>query len=257
MKKDSFTVLTMEHVSGLCLEDISLSLEPGYLMGLMGRNGSGKTTLIKILLGHTKKKSGKIMIDGVDVDEAPLKTRKKLGFVVDGQPFLANHSVEECGRYFGRFYENHTDTVFQYWLGRMGLSPTGKVGCLSKGENVKLQLALALAHNPRLLLLDEPTGNLDPVFRQEFMYILQDAIARQEISVLLATHLTADLERVADYITLLDKGRLMFSGDLEQLKKQCSAHREQMSLIDCMCRLTGDAQMESREKLIVGGVEDE
>lgn len=244
MKSDEMQVLRVENLcwssSGFQLSDINISLEKGYFMGLVGKNGSGKSTLIRNLLGFHKKKSGKIYIDGIDTDKNPLVAKEKIGFIVDDQPFLMNLSIEENGKYFGAFYSRYTETVFQYWLKRLELGSTRKVGSLSKGEQIKLQLAFALAHNPSLLILDEPTGNLDSVFRREFIYILQDMIAREEVSVLLATHLTSDLDKVADYVALMEEGRITEFLSMEQVREEILEISPKGTLMDWMYQKVGE-----------------
>lgn len=242
MKKDSLNVLEIENVccslGRFALQDISFSLEKGYFMGVLGRNGAGKSSLINILLGKNRKKSGKIYVDGIDMDQNPLEVKQKLGFVVDDQPFFLKHTVLENGSRFGSFYRNYSEELFRFWLKEMQIKEKVWVKELSKGENVKLQLAFALAHSPSLLILDEPTGNLDPVFRKEFIHILQDAIARQEVSVLMTTHLTKDVERVADYIVLMEQGKVVHSGSMDCLRQEFEQSAYGTDLMEWMYDMT-------------------
>lgn len=244
MKSDGMQVLQVENLcwsgGGFQLSDINLTLEKGYFMGLVGKNGAGKSTLLKNLLGYYKKKSGKIYINGMDMDKNPLNAKEKIGFIVDNQPFFMNYSVGENGKYFGAFYSKYEDAVYKYWLKRLELREEKYVESLSKGEQIKLQLAFALAHKPDLLILDEPTGNLDPVFRKEFIYILQDVIAKEEVSILLATHLTTDLDKVADYAVLMDEGRIMESVSMEDVRQGSSDNAGRGNLTDWIYERVGE-----------------
>ena len=199
------------------LEDVSLDIPPGSILGLLGRNGAGKTTTIKILAGHTRKSSGKIWVNGVDMGKEPMLAQSQIGFVLDGPMFLESRSLWGNGIAFGRFYPGFTEESWGKWLSVFGLQRSVKLRALSKGERVKFQFAFAIAHHPRLLLLDEPTGNLDPVSRKEFLDILQDVAEEEQISVLFSSHLTSDLEKAADQIALLEQGKLLYADSMERL----------------------------------------
>lgn len=214
-------------VEGLCkkyknfqLNQISFKISPGSIMGLLGRNGAGKSTTIKILMGQTAKKQGKIWIDGLDMDEEPLLVKSKTGFVMEENMFLENKSLWENGILFGRFYENFSETEWKRWLKICNLQASAGLNTLSKGEHMKFQFAFAMAHHPRLLLLDEPTGNLDPVFRKEFLRILQEVVEEEQISVLFSSHLTSDLEQAADQITLMEQGNIRYTASMEEMMSQ-------------------------------------
>lgn len=200
-----------------CLKDISLDIPPGSILGLLGRNCAGKTTTIKILAGHTRTSRGSIWVNGVDMGKEPVLAQSQIGFVLDEPMFLESRSLWANGIAFGRFYPSFTEEGWGKWLSVFGLQRSVKLRALSKGERVKFQFAFAVAHHPRLLLLDEPTGNLDPVFRKEFLGILQAVAEEEQISVLLSSHLTSDLEKTADQIALLEQGELLYAGSMEGL----------------------------------------
>lgn len=199
------------------LKDVSLDIPSGSILGLLGRNGAGKTTTIKLLAGQDKKSGGKVWVDGVDMDKEPVLARSQIGFVMDGPMFLESRSLWGNGMAFGRFYPNFTEAGWKKWLSVFGLQKSVKLRELSKGERVKFQFAFAVSHHPRLLLLDEPTGNLDPVFRKEFLDILLGVAEEEQTSVLLSSHLTKDLEKVADRVALLEQGRLLYMDSMEHL----------------------------------------
>ena len=199
------------------LDRMNFNLPAGYIMGLIGPNGSGKTTLLHLLMGLYKPEAGEISICGKQYAAVERAIHNEIGVVLQERLFEDYRSLEENANYYGKHYVNHKPEQFKIYLERFGLDPKRKYKGLSKGEELKFQFAFALAHAPRLLLLDEPTGNFDPEFREEFLMILKQLIADGEHSVILATHLTEDLDRLADYIVYLEKGRQLFSMDIEEL----------------------------------------
>lgn len=190
-------------VRGLCrqqgkfeLRDISFTLPRGYIMGLVGRMGSGKTTLLKSILNPSLIKSGSVEYEG------------QAGFIMEDAPFFAEATLKENMDVFKNLYRNYDEKEFYERLKRVGLEDHKVYGLLSKGEKVRFQFAFAMGHHPRLLLLDEPTSGLDVTFRREFLYMLQEAVEKQMISVVFSTHLTDELERIADFIGIMDNGTL-------------------------------------------------
>lgn len=190
-------------VRGLCrqqgkfeLRDISFTLPRGYIMGLVGRMGSGKTTLLKSILNPSLIKSGSVEYEG------------QAGFIMEDAPFFAEATLKENMEVFKNLYKNYDEKEFYERLKRVGLEDHKVYGLLSKGEKVRFQFAFAMGHHPRLLLLDEPTSGLDVTFRREFLYMLQEAVEKQMISVIFSTHLTDELERIADFIGVMDNGTL-------------------------------------------------
>ena len=190
-------------VRGVCrqqgkfeLRDISFTLPRGYIMGLVGRMGSGKTTLLKSILNPSLIKSGSVEYEG------------QAGFIMEDAPFFAEATLKENMDVFKNLYRNYAEKEFYERLKRVELEDHKVYGLLSKGEKVRFQFAFAMGHHPRLLLLDEPTSGLDVTFRREFLYMLQEAVEKQMISVIFSTHLTDELERIADFIGIMDNGTL-------------------------------------------------
>ena len=200
------------------LQDISFELPKGYLMGLVGTNGAGKTTLLHVLLGLYTPDKGEVIIDGMDYTEHEKEIKDMTGVVLSEELFDADLTLKQNGQYYGKYYSKYDETLLESYAARFNLDSNCKYGKMSKGEKLKFQFAFALSHNPRLLILDEPTANFDPDFIKEFFKILGEFISDGEKSVILATHLTADLDRVADYITYLEKGKLLLSESIEDLR---------------------------------------
>ncbi len=208
----------VKQIGDFKLGPVSIELSGGYIMGLIGQNGSGKTTLLHLIAGLLRPKEGDVSVFGKSYQTSERAIREELGVVLQERMFEAHRTLEENGNDYGKYYENYRREKLLYRIERFGLIPKQKYKNLSKGEELKFQLAFALAHEPKLLLLDEPTANFDPEFREEFFLVLKEFIADGAHSVILATHLTEDLDRIADYITWLEKGKQLFSTDIENLR---------------------------------------
>lgn len=201
------------------LENISMELPEGYIMGLIGPNGAGKTSLIHLIMGLYLPDEGEIFIDGKNYAENEVAIRDMTGAVLLEELFDDGLSLRQNGDEYGKFYANYDANVLKKCLERFGLDAKRRYKALSKGERLKFQFAFALSHDAKLLILDEPTGNFDPQFRKEFFEVLKEFIADGTRSVILSTHLTEDLDRMADYILYLENGKIIFSGDIETLRE--------------------------------------
>lgn len=199
------------------LNNISLSLPKGYIMGLVGPNGAGKTTTIQLILNILEKDAGEIFVFGKDNVKNESAVKQDIGVVFDTAFYVDTWTVKETEKAVSIFYENWNHDVFNKMIQRFDLPTNKKIRELSRGMQMKLMLACAFSHDAKLLILDEPTSGLDPVTRDEFLEILQEYIQDGERSVLFSTHITPDLERVADYITLVNKGSMVYTGSMENL----------------------------------------
>lgn len=199
------------------LTDVNISLPKGYICGLIGENGAGKTTLIHLLLGLYKADAGEIFIDGRSLRENEQLVKNDIGWVLSEELFDGQLTLIGNADAYGKYYSNYDRQAFLEYCERFKLQADKKLKEHSKGEKLKLQFAFALSHNPKLLILDEPTANFDPEFRSEFMKCLTEFIEDGERSILLATHLTSDLDRIGDYITFIHKGKVIISADRETL----------------------------------------
>lgn len=199
------------------LNNVSFSLPTGYIMGFVGQNGAGKTTTIRLILNMTTREGGNIKVFGEDniLEEQDIK--QDIGAVFDEMFFVDSWKVREVEKAIKGFYSNWSSRLFKQYLDRFKLPMDKKVKELSRGMKMKLMLAVAMSHNARLLILDEPTSGLDPVARDELLDILSSYISDGEKSVLFSTHITTDLERIADYITLIDNGSIFYTGTKDDL----------------------------------------
>lgn len=199
------------------LGPVSFQLPQGYIMGLIGSNGAGKTTLVRALLNMMPLDSGEISIFGLDSVRDEKNIKQQLGVVFDSNFFVDTWTVQQTERALSGFYDAWDHARFQSLVDRFELPQDKAIRDFSRGMQMKLMLSCALSHGARLLILDEPTSGLDPATRDELMGILQETIADGAHSVLFSTHITSDLERAADFITYLERGRLIYSGSTEGL----------------------------------------
>lgn len=210
-----------EDLTTFTLKEMNISLPKGYIMGLIGPNGSGKTTLLNIILGLYKPDSGEVEVCGKNLVQQEGKEAETaaddIGYVLQGDWFSMYLSLIENGKMYGKYYSRYDENLLRQYLERFHLDEKKRLKNLSKGEKLKFQMAFALSHKPKLLILDEPTATFDPDFRQEFLKLVTEFVADGEHSVLMATHLTEDLDRIADYIAFLNKGKLLFSMDRDTL----------------------------------------
>ncbi|SDA25055.1 ABC-2 type transport system ATP-binding protein [Ruminococcus sp. YE71] len=205
---------------GFSLRDVSFSLPRGYIMGFVGQNGSGKTTTIRSILNMAKTDSGKISVFGLDSVEDSVEIKERLGVVFDSL-YLGEHlNISRIERQLKPFYKNWDSDCFAKLIKRFGLPDNKKVGDFSKGMKMKVMIAVALAHKPDFIILDEPTSGLDPVARDELLDILAEFIEDENRGVLFSTHITADVERIADYVTILNNGRVWFTGTKDDLTEK-------------------------------------
>ena len=199
------------------LNNISFSLPMGYIMGFVGQNGAGKTTTIRLILNMTNRDSGEIKIFGLDNVQDEQKIKQDIAVVFDDIYFVDSWKVREVEGAIRGFYSNWSSKLFNQYLSNFHLPMEKKVKELSRGMKMKLMLAVAMSHEAKLLLLDEPTSGLDPVARDELLEILSQYIADGQKSILFSTHITTDLEKIADYITVIEYGNIFYSGTKDDL----------------------------------------
>ena len=202
------------------LKDINLSLPKGMIMGLIGENGAGKTTTIKSILNLTSIDSGEINIFGMDMKEEAKKIKEDIGVVLDDS-FLSEHlTPKDINQIMKNIYSNWDEDLFLEYLKDFKLPLKQESKDFSSGMKVKLKIAIAISHYPKLLILDEPTSGLDPVARSEILDIFQDFIQDGESSILVSSHITSDLEHIADYITFINDGKILLSKTRDELLEQ-------------------------------------
>jgi len=217
-------ILELRHVTkayeGFSLEDVSFALPRGYIMGLVGPNGAGKTTIVRAILDLVRLDTGEILVAGRDHSRDGVDVRSRIGFVHENPRFHEALTVRGAAAVVAPFYPTWDQAEFDRLAAEFGLPLRTRVRALSKGQRTRFALAVALAHHAELLLLDEPSSGLDPVFRRELLDRLASVIEGGATSVLFSTHITADLDRVADYVTFVRHGRLVFSAGMEDVRER-------------------------------------
>ncbi len=198
------------------LTDCTLTIPAGHVVGLVGPNGAGKTTLLNLATGMLEPTTGTIEVLGDQPASSP-RQLARVGYVAQDTPIYAGLSVADHLRFGAHMNPGWDAGLAQSRIDRLGLDPRQKAGRLSGGQRAQLALTLALAKRPELLILDEPIASLDPLARREFLQVLMEATAEQELSVVMSSHLVADLERVTDYLIVLVGSRVQVDGETDDL----------------------------------------
>lgn len=202
------------------LRDVSFDVPAGYITGFIGPNGAGKTTTIKSVLRMINYPAGEISVLGLNSNENADNINGQIGVVMDTPFYVADWTVSDVEKAVSAFYSRWNSEKYAALLRRFALDKKKKVKELSRGMKVKLMLAVALSHEAQLLILDEPTSGLDPVARDELCDMLAEFVTDENKSALFSTHITADLEKIADYIVFILDGQIVFSGSKESLLKK-------------------------------------
>jgi ABC-2 type transport system ATP-binding protein len=206
-----------KQLAGFQLKDINLVIPKGYIIGIIGPNGAGKTTTIKLIMNLLKKDSGEIRVFGQDHEQFEKEIKQKVGFVYDENHFYEHLSIEENRHIIAPFYNNWDNRVFYEYAEKFELPLRKKLKDLSRGMKTKFSLALALSHQAELIIMDEPTSGLDPVFRRELLDILAEIMQDDNHTVIFSTHITSDLERIADYICFINHGQVVFCDIMDNI----------------------------------------
>ena len=197
---------------GFTLDSISFAVPKGCIMGFIGQNGAGKTTTIRALLNIIKTDGGTINMLGLDHIKDEYAIKEQIAAVFDELPFHESFTANQVNIMFKGLYGNWNEQQFFSYLDRFSLPRKKKLKKFSKGMKMKLQIATALSHGARLLIMDEATTGLDPVVRNEILDIFREYIQDENNSILMSSHITSDLEKIADCVTFIDKGKILLTG---------------------------------------------
>ena len=219
------------------VDDLQIEVRAGAVCGFLGRNGAGKTTTIKILMNLLQPTAGQVEVLGLDPGRDALALWRQVGYVAENPILYGWMKVRELVWFTGQFYETWNQSKVEGFIDRFGLDPEQKVKHLSRGMNAQLALALALGHEPRLLILDEPASGLDVVVRRDFLESIIGLIQEEGRTVFLSSHLVHEVERVADRVAIIEAGRLQVEGTVDEVKQ--SAKRVVVRLAEDADELTG------------------
>jgi ABC-2 type transport system ATP-binding protein len=214
-------------VTGLCrrfggvmvLNDVSLFVPRGCVFGLVGENGAGKTTLIKHLLGLLRAEAGSVKVFGHDPITHDVEVLGRIGYLSEDRDLPSWMRVDELIRYTEGFYPGWDRAYAEQLREQFGLTTSARVRTLSQGQQAKLGLLLALSYRPELLLLDEPSSGLDPLVRRDILEAIIRSVVEEGRTIVFSSHLLDEVERVSDYLTMLHRGRVVFSGPLDQVRQ--------------------------------------
>lgn len=218
------------------IKNLNLDIKKGYITGIIGSNGAGKTTLIKLILNMLYANSGTIGVLGKENLHSLDDQNEEIGFVMDKMFFPEQLQIRELNKILQKMYKKWDTKLFFSYMEKFQLPTDSKVQQLSTGMKKKLEIAIALSHRPKLLILDEPTSGLDPVVRNEILDILLDYMQDEEHTILLSTHITSDLDKIADEIILLNNGNIVLQDSLEMIKEQYGIWKGTKEELDQMDR---------------------
>ncbi len=225
------------------LEDVSFQVPRGCICGFIGQNGAGKSTTIRLIMDIIKRDGGEVWIFGQDMTKSGVELKERIGVVFDEMGFHDFLTPNQLNKIMKNIYKNWREDVFFEYLKRFALPRKKRCGAFSRGMRMKLQIAVALSHEAELLVMDEPTSGLDPIVRNEILQIFQEFVMEENHTILLSSHITGDLERIADEVIFIDKGRIVLAGNKDALL-------EQHALIKCTkeeaAQLVGEAFVSQR-----------
>lgn len=199
------------------LDHVSFQVPRGCICGFVGQNGAGKTTTIQLILDIIKKDGGSIKVFDRDMEKDGAALKEKIGVVFDEMGFHEFLTATEINRVMKNVYANWQEDLFFDYLKRFSLPRKKRCGSFSRGMRMKLQIAVALSHEAELLIMDEPTSGLDPIVRNEILQIFQEFVLDENHTILLSSHITSDLERIADMVTFINRGKIVLSGDKNEI----------------------------------------
>lgn len=206
-----------KHYPSFTLDHVSFDLPKGAIMGLIGENGAGKSTTINAILNLIHKDEGSVTFWGEELSSSkPLK--EDIGVVFDGINFYETLTPAKVAKISAAAYRQWDESLFQDYMKRFKLPTDKEIKALSKGMKMKLSIAVALSHHPKLLILDEATSGLDPVMRDEILDVFMDFVQDEEHSIIMSSHISTDLEKIADYITFIHQGKVLFCKSKDELR---------------------------------------
>lgn len=208
-----------------------LNVPTGYITGFIGPNGSGKTTTIKSILGMVKPNSGKIEVLNSDISK-DIKVKESIAYVGDVSGFLEESKISNLHKVISNFYSNWDEDLYKKYVNRFKINETKAYKDLSKGQKKQFELIMALCHHPKLLIMDEPTSSLDPLIRNDFLELMQSHMEIDNMTVFYSTHITADLDKAADYIVMIYNGKILIQDEKDSILNNHIIVKSKKDLLD-------------------------
>lgn len=214
------------------VKNIDLQVKQGFVTGFIGANGAGKSTTIKMIMNLLKPDTGEVKIFGLDYKKHEKAIKERIGFVYDGNVYFEGLNLKDIRRIVAPAYKHWNDKLFYQYVEKFELPLNKAMKTFSKGMQMKASLAVALSHNAELIIMDEPTAGLDPIFRRELLDLLQDLMIDGNRTIFFSTHITTDLDRIADYIAFMQSGKLVFNQSIHDVAENYALIKGGLDLLD-------------------------
>ncbi len=237
MESNKDTIVSMENVHkkypGFELKNITINLQKGHIVGIIGENGSGKSTIIKLIAGIINADEGKVRIFGSDVHSMGKKEKEKIGFLFSEYGFDDSYTGKEISNYMKWIYKDWDEEAFSNYLIKFGVPINKQIKKMSKGMKMKLLISCTLVHKAEILIMDEPTNALDPIIRDDILNIIVEYVEENNCTVLLTSHVTTDIEKIAGDIIFLNNGNIIYNNRKEWFQRNFGIlHDNSMKGID-------------------------
>lgn len=230
---DKLTIKNLcKHYQNFDIDNVSLSIPSGSVVGLIGENGAGKSTIIKSILGITKIDGGEISFNGTDIRNLSKEEKQKIAFVLDDSGLPQNLDLKTMNKMFSSIYSTWNGNLFNEYVQKFNLPNDKEYSKFSKGMKMKVALAVAFSHESELLILDEPTSGLDPVVRDEILELLYD-YCKDDKAIIISSHITSDLEKICDYVIYIHNGKVVMSEQKDELLQKYAIYQlDQKQLLE-------------------------
>ncbi|MFD2761579.1 ABC transporter ATP-binding protein [Lentibacillus juripiscarius] len=221
-----------KNFKGFSVNNMDLQVKQGFVTGFIGANGAGKSTTIKMMMNLLRPDAGEVKLFGMDYKTHEKAIKERIGFVYDGNVFFEGMNLKDIKHIVGPAYKHWDDTIFYQYAEQFGLPLNKAIKNFSKGMQMKASLVIALSHNAELIIMDEPTSGLDPIFRRELMDLLQELMMDESRTIFFSTHITTDLDRIADHIAFIQSGELMFNQPIDEIDENYALVKGGKELLD-------------------------
>ena len=221
-----------KNFKGFSLKNMDLHVKQGFVTGFIGANGAGKSTTIKLMMNLLRPDEGEVKLFGMEYKTHEKEIKERIGFVYDGNVFFEGLNLKDIKRIGGPAYKRWDDTLFYQYVDQFELPLKKPIKTFSKGMQMKASLAIALSHHAELIIMDEPTAGLDPIFRRELLDLLQELMIDEQSSIFFSTHITTDLDRIADYIAFIQRGELVFNQSIHEVAENYALVKGGKNLLD-------------------------